>query len=239
YIYFFFLWYFWTHSQKEILINVAEVSHRTLYWFKQSPGDALKLIVTQHKFGKPEYTSELSESRSKVDHDNDFINLTIVRTIKEDEGMYHCAVTEWIGNVAWNRFNPTVSDPVLPGGSVSLQCSVLSQSETKTCPEGHSVYWVRAGPDKYHPEIIYADGNECEESSDLPKSCVYRLPKNISSSDSGTYHCAVAVCGEILFGNGTKVDNQGVIIVFILLLSLLLCSFICQFIYQEEHKSKK
>ncbi|KAG7465284.1 hypothetical protein MATL_G00174730 [Megalops atlanticus] len=38
-------------------------------------------------------------------------------------------------------------------------------------------------------------------------SCVYKLPKrNLSLSDAGTYYCAVATCGEILFGNGTKLD---------------------------------
>ncbi|KAG7465286.1 hypothetical protein MATL_G00174750 [Megalops atlanticus] len=41
-------------------------------------------------------------------------------------------------------------------------------------------------------------------------SCVYTLPKrNLSPSDSGTYYCAVATCGEILFGNGTKMDLEG------------------------------
>ncbi|KAG7465337.1 hypothetical protein MATL_G00175350 [Megalops atlanticus] len=41
-------------------------------------------------------------------------------------------------------------------------------------------------------------------------SCVYKLPKrNLSPSDAGTYYCAVATCGEILFGNGTRLDVQG------------------------------
>uniref|UniRef100_A0A3Q2X9G0 Immunoglobulin subtype domain-containing protein n=1 Tax=Haplochromis burtoni TaxID=8153 RepID=A0A3Q2X9G0_HAPBU len=49
---------------------------------------------------------------------------------------------------------------------------------------------------------VYFSGSETEQS------CVYRLSKNISSSDSGTYYCAVATCGEILFGNGTKLDSR-------------------------------
>ncbi|KAJ8337701.1 hypothetical protein SKAU_G00366670 [Synaphobranchus kaupii] len=39
--------------------------------------------------------------------------------------------------------------------------------------------------------------------------CVYNFPKrNLSLSDAGTYYCAVATCGEILFGNGTKLDIE-------------------------------
>ncbi|XP_075959699.1 uncharacterized protein LOC142962902 [Anarhichas minor] len=100
------------------------------------------------------------------------------------------------------------SDPVRPGGSVTLQCSVLSDSEEKTCPEEQSVFWFRAGSDESYPSVIYAHGTSdgCEKSPEphSPQKCVYSFSKNVSSSDAGTYYCAVATCGEILFGNGTK-----------------------------------
>ncbi|XP_045898133.1 uncharacterized protein LOC123965829, partial [Micropterus dolomieu] len=103
------------------------------------------------------------------------------------------------------------SDPVHPGDSETLQCSVLSHSEKKTCQE-HSVYWFRVGSES-HPSIIYThrnSGDECEKSPEArsPQKCVYNFSKNISSSDTGTYYCAVATCGEILFGNGTKLDTE-------------------------------
>ncbi|XP_070769854.1 signal-regulatory protein beta-2-like [Enoplosus armatus] len=106
------------------------------------------------------------------------------------------------------------SDPVRPGDSVTLQCSVLSHSENKTCPGDHSVSWFRAGSDGSHPSVILAHGNsgdECEKSPDArsPQKCVYSFSKNVSSSDAGTYYCAVAACGEILFGHGTKLDIEG------------------------------
>uniref|UniRef100_A0A671XXM1 Ig-like domain-containing protein n=1 Tax=Sparus aurata TaxID=8175 RepID=A0A671XXM1_SPAAU len=107
---------------------------------------------------------------------------------------------------------PTASDPVRPGDLKTLQCSVLSDSETKTCPGDHSVFWFRVGSDKSHPNILYTDGNrrdECEDRSNTQKSCVHHFSKNISSSDAGTYYCAVATCGEILFGNGDKVEIEG------------------------------
>ncbi|KAJ8337709.1 hypothetical protein SKAU_G00366750 [Synaphobranchus kaupii] len=44
----------------------------------------------------------------------------------------------------------------------------------------------------------------------VQQSCVYNFPKrNLSFSDAGTYYCAVATCGEILFGGGTKLDIEG------------------------------
>ncbi|KAM7389139.1 hypothetical protein PAMP_023133 [Pampus punctatissimus] len=106
----------------------------------------------------------------------------------------------------------TVSDPVRPGDSVTLQCSVVSESQNEMCPGETSIYWYRAGSHASHPAFIYTDGNSrdiCREKPGIhssPKSCVYRFSKNISSSDAGTYYCAVATCGDILFGNGTKVE---------------------------------
>ena len=72
------------------------------------------------------------------------------------------------------------------------------------------MFWFRVGSDKSHPNILYTDGNrrdECEDRSDTQKSCVHHFSKKVSSSDAGTYYCAVATCGEILFGNGAKVET--------------------------------
>uniref|UniRef100_A0A665WD20 Ig-like domain-containing protein n=1 Tax=Echeneis naucrates TaxID=173247 RepID=A0A665WD20_ECHNA len=111
------------------------------------------------------------------------------------------------------NFQLPPSDPVRPGDSVTLQCSVLFDSEKKTCPGDHSVYWFRAGSDEAHPSFIYAHGNNrdhCKKSpeSESTQKCDYFFSKNVSSSDAGTHYCAVATCGEILFGNGTKLEIE-------------------------------
>uniref|UniRef100_A0A668SBS2 Ig-like domain-containing protein n=1 Tax=Oreochromis aureus TaxID=47969 RepID=A0A668SBS2_OREAU len=90
---------------------------------------------------------------------------------------------------------PIESNPVRPGTTANLQCSVLSDSENKTCPGDDNVFWFRSGSNKSHPNIIYTDGNRtnrCEKRSDHQKRCFYQLSKNVSSSDAGTYYCAVA-----------------------------------------------
>uniref|UniRef100_A0A3Q2QL82 Ig-like domain-containing protein n=1 Tax=Fundulus heteroclitus TaxID=8078 RepID=A0A3Q2QL82_FUNHE len=111
--------------------------------------------------------------------------------------------------------SPTISDPVQPGESVNLQCSVLSGSQMGSCPSEDRVLWFGVRKDTILGSIIYTDGNtpyECDTKSDMSsnsKRCVYHLLKNVSSSDSGIYYCALAMCGEIIFGNGTKLEVEG------------------------------
>ncbi|XP_069027427.1 uncharacterized protein [Embiotoca jacksoni] len=189
-------------------------------WYKQSAGDNLKLIVTLWK-STSEFGPEFPQSRMKVHLYDGFSNLTILRTVQEDEGMYHCTTAEFIepqwngtyllvkGNSQTSNYTvtqwPTASGP--GRDSATLQCSILSDPEHMKCPGHHSVFWFRVGSDESHPDTIYTDGNrniECDEKSDAQKSCVYHFSKNISSSDAGTYYCAVATCGRILFGNISK-----------------------------------
>ncbi|XP_069027642.1 uncharacterized protein [Embiotoca jacksoni] len=189
-------------------------------WYKQSAGDNLKLIVTL-LISTSAFEPEFPQSRMQVHLYGGFSNLTILRTVQEDEGMYHCTSTEFIepqwngtyllvkGNSQTSNYTvtqwPTASGP--GRDSATLQCSILSDPEHVKCPGHHSVFWFRVGSDESHPDTIYTDGNrnnECDEESDAQKSCVYRFSKNISSSDAGTYYCAVATCGRILFGNISK-----------------------------------
>ncbi|XP_037636169.1 signal-regulatory protein beta-2-like isoform X2 [Sebastes umbrosus] len=105
------------------------------------------------------------------------------------------------------------SDPVRPGASVTPQCSVLSDSENKTCPGEHSVCCFRAGSHQYRPSCNYTQGNgvgEHEKNSEglSTKKCVYSFFKNVSSSDAGTYYCAVATCEEIFNGNSSKLEAE-------------------------------
>ncbi|KAI3351502.1 hypothetical protein L3Q82_020362 [Scortum barcoo] len=216
-----------------------------LYWYKQSDRDALKLIVTLTKNTDPMYGPEFS-GRVEVKA-ADISSLTILRTIQEDEGMYHCGVTGFVEIICSGTYlslngntqrtsnytvvqGPTVSDSVRPADLMTLQCSVLSDSENKTCPGDHNVYWFKTGSDKSHLNIIKTDGNthdECDKRSDNQKSCIYHFSKNVSSSDAGTYYCAVATCGEILFGNGTKVEiDEPTNLEFIALVISLVCLII-------------
>nr|XP_043876532.1 uncharacterized protein LOC122766020 [Solea senegalensis] len=82
---------------------------------------------------------------------------------------------------------------------------------TGACAGGeHSVYWLKNAQEPHHG-TIYTKGNRSDQCERKPNTqthtCVYKLPMNsVNLSHAGTYYCAVAACGHILFGNGTKLD---------------------------------
>ncbi|KAL0189462.1 hypothetical protein M9458_016561, partial [Cirrhinus mrigala] len=104
-------------------------------------------------------------------------------------------------------------DPEDPEDSaVALQCTVLTQS----CAGEHNVYWFRHESGESPPGIIFTQERrnaQCERSSDVNSTahkCIYTRPRrNLSHSDDGIYYCAVATCGEILFGDARKPDFPG------------------------------
>ncbi|XP_064181745.1 immunoglobulin kappa light chain-like isoform X3 [Anguilla rostrata] len=155
-------------------------------------------------------------------------NLIVSGVESSDSATYYCAISRYsemsfgdgttlmvTGSESHSRtvvLQQPESESMQPGDSVTLQCTV----HTETCAGEHSVYWFRQSTGESPPGIIYTHGNrsdECQRSSGAvspTQSCVYNFPKrNLSPSDAGTYYCAVATCGEILFGNGTKLNVEG------------------------------
>ncbi|XP_035769662.1 signal-regulatory protein beta-2-like [Neolamprologus brichardi] len=204
----------------------TETGRRDIHWYHQRAGDTLKIIWTLKESATPKFGPAFDNSRWEANYDKNVSNLTILRTNHEDEGIYHCGFTEWLQDTTWtgtyllvkentqriSNYTVVQEKTIRLGDSVTLQCSVLSGSVNKTCPGGLEVFWFKEGSHRSHPSIIYTDGNghhECKKRSETEKSCAYRFSKNISSSDAGTYYCAVATCGEILYGKGSKLDIQG------------------------------
>uniref|UniRef100_A0A672GBT3 Ig-like domain-containing protein n=1 Tax=Salarias fasciatus TaxID=181472 RepID=A0A672GBT3_SALFA len=163
-------------------------------------------------------------SRYTIKKEPGTIILHINQTQISDTGLYYCILTAvWTDMIflkgiflevkgAQSSISGVVQAPpseaLRPGESVSLQCSVLSDSEKKTCSEDYRVHWFRAGSHQSHPAFIYTDGGraECGNSS---QKCFYSFSKEVGVSDAATYYCAVAACGEVMFGNGARLDIKG------------------------------
>ncbi|MEQ2297030.1 hypothetical protein AMECASPLE_030555 [Ameca splendens] len=197
-----------------------------LHWYRQTAGDTLKLISMVRHNTNPTYGPGFSSPSFHTTLDNKISNLSILKTTTEDEGMYHCANINWLestwsgtylllkGNTETTSSyhvvqQAAVLDPSHPADSETLQCSLFSEPEGKNCSGDPNVFWFRTTSDKSFPELIYTDGKipeNCEKTSSAQKKCSYNFYKNVASSDVGTYYCAVATCGQILLGNGTKVE---------------------------------
>uniref|UniRef100_A0AAY5E9L1 Ig-like domain-containing protein n=1 Tax=Electrophorus electricus TaxID=8005 RepID=A0AAY5E9L1_ELEEL len=185
-------------------------------WYKHAFSQKPELIATIYKYDTKAtfYDGFKNNARFILVIREDRNHLVITELEVSDSATYYC------GNAQSNivKFGKAtksipVLEPVHPGNFVTLQCTVLT--ENYSCSGEHSVYWFRHGSNKSRPEIIYTHGNrsdQCKTDSDAGSptwTCVYDLPRSYTRhSGGGTYYCAVAACGEILFGNGTKVDVE-------------------------------
>ncbi|XP_066561861.1 uncharacterized protein LOC136750726 [Amia ocellicauda] len=219
-----------------------------LIWFKQTTAQTPRSIATSYNY-LPEITlfNEFkTDARFTVKRDEEGFNLTIARTEPSDEATYFCGILRTnhvhFGNGTYLTLKGSksvsrrveqqpASVPVQSGDSVTLQCTIY----TEPCAGEHSVHWFRHGSGEALPGLIYTHGNRsdpCESSSEpgLPaQGCVYELPKrNLCSSDAGTYYCAVATCGQILFGNGTRMDiAESSLMLHPMFLVLLVSNCVC------------
>ncbi|XP_036069999.1 uncharacterized protein LOC112153701 [Oryzias melastigma] len=151
--------------------------------------------------------------------------LTISSVTKEDEAEYFCQAGGEYLQVFKAGFLLTVKDcdeqpavyvrqtPGLAaaqlGESVSFQCLMISKDEENniTCPGNQDVHWFRTASGTSQPGVIFTPTDLNNQTAG--KSCFYHFTKTLNdSSDAGIYYCALAMCGEILFGNGTRVETR-------------------------------
>uniref|UniRef100_A0A672INB9 Ig-like domain-containing protein n=1 Tax=Salarias fasciatus TaxID=181472 RepID=A0A672INB9_SALFA len=220
-----------TAQQNVTLTCPRTLGHKELmYWIRIISGHQSEFLGGTYGFDySPVHQTRHFTTKQEL---GTFI-LHIHQTQISDTGLYYCIQTETLEMTFVRGVFLKVKGPkssisgivqappsaaVHPGESVSLQCSVLSDSEKKTCSEDYRVHWFRAGSHQSHPSFIYTHGDkaECQKSS---QKCFYSFSKKVSVSDAGTYYCAVAACGEVMFGNGAKLDikakNSRVIITFV------------------------
>ncbi|XP_051231339.1 uncharacterized protein LOC127349537 isoform X3 [Dicentrarchus labrax] len=195
------------------------------YWYKQTPGQKPQLMS---KFYKHDKNGTLNgefknDPRLELETTTGKNHLKISDVRISDSATYYCIsgysyVYEFIEGAIVSvkgsglkipaSVHQSASETIQPGGSVTLNCTV----HTGTCDGEHSVYWFKTSEES-HPGLIYTHGgsnDQCERKPDTQThTCVYNLPmQSLNLSHAGTYYCAVASCGHILFGDGTKLDFE-------------------------------
>ncbi|XP_038587110.1 immunoglobulin kappa light chain-like [Micropterus salmoides] len=191
------------------------------YWYKQTLGQKPRLMSTFFKHGTTgTFADEFkNNSRFKLDTKKGNNHLTISDLRISDTATYYCiscytytfefaegttVSVKGSGLTVPASVHQSASEPIQPGGSVTLNCTV----HTGTCDGEHSVYWFK-NSEESHPGLIYTHGGRNDQCKTKPDThtCVYNLPmKSLNLSHTETYYCAVAACGHMLFGNRTKLD---------------------------------
>ncbi|XP_052458567.1 uncharacterized protein LOC128017292 isoform X2 [Carassius gibelio] len=208
----------------------------TTAWFKQTADRKNIQIVSLYLKQQPSWNEDFDKTnRFNVIKGDDHFNLTILKTKPSDSATYYCVVSSYytvemgagtrllVKDAAVDRhitLQQSLIDTLHPGDSVSLQCSIFTES----CAGEHSVYWLRQSLGESQG-VLYTEGERnglCENrTGSQTQRCVYNLFKsNVSHSDAGIYYCAVAACGEILFGKGTELNFRESVDVNLSLLGL-------------------
>uniref|UniRef100_A0A3Q3DZT8 Ig-like domain-containing protein n=1 Tax=Labrus bergylta TaxID=56723 RepID=A0A3Q3DZT8_9LABR len=207
-----------------------------IYWYKQVLGQKPRLISTFYLFDRNGtfHGAFKGNQRFSLDTQNGKNHLTITDLRVSDSATYYCI------NCYLSALEILESTIVSVQGSGLNVPAVVHQLESETNQPGgsvkRSVYWFK-NSEESHPGLIYTQGgrnDQCERNvNSQTHTCAYNLPmKNLNLSHIGTYYCAVASCGHILFGNGTKLDLEDssfwmVAVTLTSMLSALLAFTVC------------
>ncbi|XP_026185336.1 uncharacterized protein LOC113143911 [Mastacembelus armatus] len=195
-----------------------------LSWYQQSLGSQPRIISRRMKHKTEADIYPVYKERFKVvtqsSDGSNHLKITDVRL--SDSATYYCGILEFnaieFGQGAFlhvktsqSNIQAVVQQPALEprwlGGTVNLSCTVYPEP----CAGDLSLYWFRQ--DASQPAVISPSTEQCTSLSNetpIVKKCSLNLAiKSVSMSDAGVYYCAMASCGEIVFGNGTRVVISG------------------------------
>ncbi|XP_073777167.1 novel immune-type receptor 13 isoform X1 [Danio rerio] len=208
-------------------------------WYKQTAGhQPLAVAMTQKLAQTPVFFNNFQPSHFSIEVESETCNLKIYNVTSSDEATYYCGWRKYetyFGRGTYlalkgsknNQHKSKVSvvqhpasHSVRSGDALMLICSVLSEHST----EDIKMFWFRSDSgDKPVPEILYTNNQSLQCESDFTHSCTFNLSINtVSQMDTGTYYCAVATCGRILFGNGTKINMVEPVDHLLIILGVLL-----------------
>uniref|UniRef100_A0A8C5NCZ1 Uncharacterized LOC114480833 n=1 Tax=Gouania willdenowi TaxID=441366 RepID=A0A8C5NCZ1_GOUWI len=199
-----------------------------LFWYKHGLGQKPRLICSFYKYDKTGHFYNEFRTDSRFTSLNNITgnNLTITNLRVSDTATYYCGtsfsfILIFITGTFVRVQNPepntktsiqqAIPETILPGESVTLNCTV----HHGTCEKQQSIYWFRH-TEENNFGLVQIPETQCDRSLDSQTyTCFYNVPlDSLNQSQPGTYHCAVASCGLILFGNGTRVSLKDILFLY-------------------------
>ncbi|XP_034712726.1 uncharacterized protein LOC117934815 [Etheostoma cragini] len=191
-----------------------------LSWYQQSLEGKPLIISSRMKQNTEASISPAYKERFKVlAQSEEGSNHLMIKDLRlSDSATYYCGILEFhaveFGQGAFLHVktrqsnihavvNQPAVEPLRLGDSVNLSCTVNAGA----CAGEQNLYWFRQGGAQ--SAVMYHSGGQCDQLSneESNKTCTSNLAlKSVSSTDAGMYYCALASCGDIVFGSGTRVE---------------------------------
>ncbi|XP_029956745.1 uncharacterized protein LOC115395374 [Salarias fasciatus] len=194
---------------------------RMFFWYKQTPGQKLNLIVKLYKFNhEGEFSDEFNNNEKYLlDTKGGRFHLTISDLQISDSATYFCmgssahmvgfgegatVSVKGSGLDVKTLLYQSESETFQPEDDVSLNCTV----HTDNANGSQSIYWYR-NTEEPSPGLFYVNEgkNDQQQMNASTQTCVYHQPSE-NWTHTGTDACAVASCGLVLFGNGPKLKDE-------------------------------
>nr|AAF28775.1 immune-type receptor 18 [Sphoeroides nephelus] len=219
-------------------------------WYQQILEATPTLLCYFRMTSHPLYTDFKNNPRFHLQTNSTAANLMITDLQSSDSATYYCAkkhlnvfdFTETYNVMVEGSgltSNQSPSESIQSGGSVTLNCTV----QAGNCDGDHTVYWFR-NSGQSQLELMYSHGGRKEQCERKTNTCFYSLTlKNQSISHSGSYYCAVAACGRILFGDGPKLESEEKenppVLLYFLIAALIITIIMVGFLSISVFKTKK
>ncbi|XP_073764305.1 novel immune-type receptor 5 [Danio rerio] len=225
-------------------------------WYKQVTGEEPRLIASSIlRSSEIQFHNEFDSSHFEVLRDTGGFNLKIVNAVQSDSGTYYCA-TSFSNVIEFGNGTRLVVKGTKINKPTYLQLYELEQVESEVkkplyclvqnqlVRNEHRLYWFSHGSEESPPGFIHIYGNSSKscvgssKSDCLSPTCMYNLPmKRSRSSEMEMHYCALATCGQALFGNVSKLNldadgspkilfiqiGLGVLLAISLAINILLC----------------
>lgn len=188
-------------------------------WYQQKLGGKPLVIATRMRQGQANLNDEY-RARFNVTSGKGINHLTISGLLQSDSAMYYCGILEF-NAIEFGKGVFLHVRTSLPSNSLAVYQPELVQlplgqtlnlscyTNPKECKEEHNMFWFKHSAGKV--TIMYQNVGHCmSELKSGTRNCTSHFSiKSVTSSDAGKYYCAMALSGELVFGNGTLVKLTG------------------------------
>lgn len=193
---------------------------RLFFWYKQTLGQKLILIVKFYKYNNGgEFSDEFRNSRYSLEAKDGKFDLTISDLQISDSATYFCmgssahmvgfgeGITVDVKGSGWDikaLVHQSASEIFQSEDKMNQRCTIYTSNSNGK----QSFYWYKSSEEP-NLGLLHLDEsmNDQQETNPNPRTCMYHQQIE-NRTHTGANICAVASCGHVLFERGPKLKDE-------------------------------